>query len=110
MQLPGRRLTRHPPDVGAPRYPAAVGVFPVDPADVPPAAVRAVRRTLLRHPRDGCEDELARYIVALVIAALAEPDSPGNAEQSLRLCTHERTSRRIVTGGGTFTIGARSCA
>lgn len=65
-----------------------MGVFPVDPADVPPAAVRAVRRTLLRNPRDGGEDELARYIVAVVIAALAEPD--GGAEQSLRLCAHKK--------------------
>jgi hypothetical protein len=51
-------------------YAAPVGVFPVDPADVPPEAVRAVRRTLLRHEPDGEDEDLARLIVAVVIAAL----------------------------------------
>jgi len=48
--------------------------FPVAPADVPPGAVRAVKRTLLRSGHLGIEDtaddELARLIVAVVIAAL----------------------------------------
>ena len=48
--------------------------FPVAPADVPVAAVRAVKRTLLRNDHPGIEDpmddELARVIVAVVIAAL----------------------------------------
>ena len=44
------------------------------PADVPAGAVRAVKRTLLRsgHPgiEDPMDDDLARLIVAVVIAAL----------------------------------------
>jgi hypothetical protein len=48
--------------------------FPVAPANVPAGAVRAVKRTLLRsgHPgiEDPMDDELARLIVAVVIAAL----------------------------------------
>ena len=61
-QLPPRRETEaHDP-------------FPVAPADVPASAVRAVKRTLLRsgHPGTGdpTDDELARLIVAVVIAAL----------------------------------------
>ena len=60
--------------------------FPVAPADVPVGAVRAVKRTLLRsgHPgiEDPMDDELARLIVAVVIAALhddgtARRKSPG---------------------------------
>jgi hypothetical protein len=49
--------------------------FPVDPADVPAGAVRVVKRTLLRNSRRGdpdpFDDELARVLVAVVIAALA---------------------------------------
>ena len=48
--------------------------FPVAPADVPAGAVRAVKRTLLRSGHSGIEDpmddDLARLIVAVVIAAL----------------------------------------
>jgi len=48
--------------------------FPVAPADVPAGAVRAVKRTLLRsgHPgiEDPMDDDLARLVVAVVIAAL----------------------------------------
>ncbi len=48
--------------------------LPVAPADVPASAVRAVKRTLLRsgHPgiEDPMDDELARLVVAVVIAAL----------------------------------------
>jgi hypothetical protein len=48
--------------------------FPVAPADVPAGAVRAVKQTLLRigHPgiEDPMDDDLARLIVAVVIAAL----------------------------------------
>lgn len=48
--------------------------FPVAPADVPIDAVRAVKRTLLRNDHPGIEDpmddELARLVVAVVIAAL----------------------------------------
>lgn len=48
--------------------------FPVAPADVPLRAVRAVKRTLLRsvHPGigDPMDDELARLVVAVTIAAL----------------------------------------
>jgi hypothetical protein len=58
----------------------------VAPADVPASAVRAVKRTLLRsgHPgiQDPMDDELARLVVAVVIAALhddgaAKRKSPG---------------------------------
>ena len=52
---------------------ASVEPFPVDPADVPADAVRAVRRTLLRNSQDGDDEELARLVVAVVIAALAKP-------------------------------------
>ena len=60
-------------------------VFPVAPEDVPAAAVRAVRRTLLRRAgvvADEADDDdyEARVIVALVIAALAE--EPGEAQPS----------------------------
>jgi hypothetical protein len=47
--------------------------FPVDPADVPEAAVRYVKRTILRHAdRFPLDDDVARLIVAGVIAVLAE--------------------------------------
>ncbi len=47
--------------------------FPVDPADVPEDAVRVVKRTILRHADRGpLDDDLARLLVAGVIAVLAE--------------------------------------
>lgn len=54
--------------------------FPVAPADVPAAAVRFVKRTLLRNggPETGdpFDDDLARLIVAGVIAIVSpEPAS-----------------------------------
>ena len=54
---------------------APLRVFPVDPADVPAAAVRVVKRTLLRRrgDPDPFDDELARVLVAVVIAALSQP-------------------------------------
>jgi hypothetical protein len=68
--------------VDAQRAEVPLPVFPVDPDDVPAEAVTAVRRTLLRQrdidpgdPADG--DDLARLIVAVVIAALAkQPQEP----------------------------------
>lgn len=63
-----------------PRRVSGHSPFPVEPADVPSAAVRAVKRTLLRHPdpavEDPMDDGLARLIVAVVIAALSEPEAP----------------------------------
>lgn len=55
-------------------------VFPVDPADVPARAVRAVRRTALRQAGvfDPYDEETARLLVAVVIAALAG-EAPGVA-------------------------------
>lgn len=48
--------------------------IPVDPADVPEDAVRYVRRVMLRHSdREPLDDDLARMIVAGVIAILSEP-------------------------------------
>jgi hypothetical protein len=56
-------------------------VFPVDPADVPEDAVRAVKRTLYRYAgtvtADPMDDHVARVLVAVVIAALTGP--PGQA-------------------------------
>jgi hypothetical protein len=50
--------------------------IPVDPVDVPEDAVRYVRRTMLRHSdREPLDDDLARMIVAGVIAILAEPEA-----------------------------------
>jgi hypothetical protein len=50
--------------------------IPVDPDDVPEDAVRYVRRTMLRHSdREPLDDDLARMIVAGVIAILAEPEA-----------------------------------
>lgn len=47
--------------------------FPVDPADVPDQAVAYVKRTILRHAdRWPLDDDVARLIVAGVIAVLAE--------------------------------------
>ena len=75
------------PPIPSRRGTEAHNPFPVAPADVPAAAVRAVKRTLLRsgHPgiEDPMDDDLARLIVAeLVIAALhddgtARRKSPG---------------------------------
>lgn len=49
--------------------------LPVDPADVPPEAVRAVKRTLLRNGTgDPMDDDLARLVVAVVIASLSQQD------------------------------------
>jgi hypothetical protein len=57
--------------------------FPVAPADVPAGAVRAVKRTLLRSGYPGIEDpmddDLARLIVAVVIAALHDEARPGRS-------------------------------
>lgn len=50
--------------------------FPVAPADVPVAAVRALQRTMLRHG-DPVDEETARLYVAMVIAALAQPSGDG---------------------------------
>ena len=62
--------------------------FPVAPADVPVAAVRAVKRTLLRHDHPGIEDpmddELARLVVAVVIAALHSDVTPGRKSPGRR--------------------------
>jgi hypothetical protein len=62
--------------------------FPVAPADVPAAAVRAVKRTLLRseHPgvEDPMDDELARLVVAVVIAALHNGVPPGRKSSGRR--------------------------
>jgi hypothetical protein len=50
--------------------------IPVDPAGVPDDAVRYVRRVMLRHSdREPLDDDLARMIVAGVIAILAEPEA-----------------------------------
>lgn len=51
--------------------PCPASPFPVDPADVPAEAVRYVKRTMLRYPdRDPLDDDLARLLVAGVIAVL----------------------------------------
>jgi hypothetical protein len=73
--------------------------FPVDPADVPPHAVRVVKRTLLRHaPVDPMDDDLARLIVAGVLAVLAED---GAAEVAAAL-----VSRYTLATGAVVTIQA----
>jgi hypothetical protein len=73
-----------PADRGKP----ARNPFPVAPADVPVAAVSAVKRTLLRNDHPGIEDpmddELARLVVAVVIAALREEDRSGRKPLSRR--------------------------
>lgn len=52
----------------------------VDPAAVPDNAVRVMKRTLLRHAdaiaADPQDEELARLIVAVAIAALRPADAP----------------------------------
>jgi len=62
--------------------------FPVAPADVPVAAVRAVKRTLLRNDHPGIEDpmddDLARLVVAVVIAALHNGGAYGRKSPGLR--------------------------
>jgi hypothetical protein len=50
-----------------------VALFPVAPEDVPEDAVLAVKNTLFRHlDRDPRDDDLARLVVAAVIAMLTE--------------------------------------
>jgi hypothetical protein len=60
----------------------------VPPAEVPVAAVRAVKRTLLRsdHPgiEDPMDDELARLVVAVVIAALHSGAAPARKSPGRR--------------------------
>jgi hypothetical protein len=62
--------------------------FPVAPADVPAVAVSAVKRTLLRNDHSGIEDplddELARLVVAVVIAALRDDEGSGRKPASPR--------------------------
>jgi hypothetical protein len=62
--------------------------FPVAPADVPVAAVQAVKRTLLRNDHRGIEDpmddELARLVVAVVIAALHSGGASGRKSPGRR--------------------------
>ena len=69
-----------PRNVSIPAYPAPMDApagritpppFPVAPADVPANAVRALMRTMLRHGQPVDED-LARLLVAMVIAALRQ--------------------------------------
>jgi hypothetical protein len=68
---------------------AAQAPFPVDPADVPEEAVRYVRRTILRHSaRDPLDDDLARVIVAGVIAVLADD---GEAVEAAAVLVSEYT-------------------
>lgn len=66
-------LTRSLPFEEHPAPEAGI-LFPVSPEDVPEAAVRVVKRTLLRHPLpdDPMDDELARLLVAMVIAVLVD--------------------------------------
>lgn len=58
--------------------PASHSPFPVDPADVSCYTVRVMKRTLLRHAdriaADPMDDEIARLIVARLIAALHRAD------------------------------------
>lgn len=77
MSLPARTVSLVPEGPHSP--------FPVAPDDVPPEAVRVLRRTLLRHPgRDPAEDDdLARLLVAMVIAVLAK-DSAALVSQYTR--------------------------
>jgi hypothetical protein len=66
-------LTRSAPWEEMPAVVAVDVVFPVAPEDVPGEAVNAVKRTLLRHADRGpLDDDLARLVVAAVIAMLAE--------------------------------------
>lgn len=62
--------------------------FPIAPADVPAAAVQAVKRTLLRNDHRGVEDpmddELAQLLVAVVIAALHEGKQESRRRPSRR--------------------------
>lgn len=66
MSDPARTL----PPVDADGEPGAHSPFPVDPEDVPPEAVRFVRRRLLRPDPDP------QVIVAGVIAVLSGPEGP----------------------------------
>jgi hypothetical protein len=78
--------------------------FPVAPADVPAAAVSAVKRTLLRNDHPGIEDpmddELARLVVAVVIAALRDDDGSGDHARSSTAACHVAESGRPVAGRG----------
>ena len=54
----------------------AIMPFPVQPDEVPDDAVRFVKRRLLRHAdRSPLDDDVARWIVAGVIAILADPEA-----------------------------------
>lgn len=82
-------------------YPAP-GPFPVDPADVPPEAVRVVQRTLLRHdlPEDPADEDLARLLVAMVIAVLSEPAAdPGAAAGLVSRYAAETGATVVITAG-----------
>ena len=77
-------LVRQPAD----RDQQASNPFPIAPADVPAAAVQAVKRTLLRNDHRGIEDpmddELAQLVVAVVIAALHEGKQESRRRPSRR--------------------------
>lgn len=75
--------------------------FPVDPSDVPADAVRVVKRTLLRHsPVDPMDDDLARLLVAMMIAVLSEPSAdPGTVETAAGI-----VSEYTAVTGATVTI------
>ena len=67
--------------------------FPVDPADVPPQAVRFIQRTLLRHAdRDAFDDYLARVMVAGLIAILAEPAADSEVVETAAAIVSEYTA------------------
>lgn len=80
--------------------------FPVDPADVPPDAVLVVKRTILRHADRGpYDDDLARLIVAGVIAILAEPEADLETVEAAAAVVSEFTAATgavvaITAGGG----------
>jgi hypothetical protein len=67
-----------------PQRPAVThGPFPVAPDDVPVAAVRALKRTMIRHGQP-VDDDLARLLVAMVIAPLGpRAASPGEPQAGL---------------------------
>jgi hypothetical protein len=67
--------------------------FPVDPADVPGDAVRYVKRTIFRHAdHEPYDDDLARLIVAGVIAILAEPEADRETVEAAAAVVSEITA------------------
>ena len=86
-------LTAPGPWEPIPGYTGAEMLFPVLPDDVPEDAVRYVKHRLFRHmDRSPLDDDVARWIVAGVIAILADPEADRETVETAAVLVSELTA------------------